>query len=214
MACANMNWIRPAQDEVILQAPRKRKWTVGSLKDETFNWGNIISQTRKLLHGLVCYYPNADTDSQFEILFFPYAMNCYIKNSVAWVRERIIPTERPPLVGEVSANFCGWVVPRGQRDGSLRSYSRFSRPEPLLFLPSSTSVVLRDWVDPVLDPLLLRKSGRKLKSKDTTDQVFFFFFKFQKFLSYQIRFSNRRNNIFRGSFHTEESSCTIRISKP
>jgi hypothetical protein len=28
-------------------------------------------------------------------------------NSVAWIRERTIPIERPPLVGEVSANFCG-----------------------------------------------------------------------------------------------------------
>jgi hypothetical protein len=28
-------------------------------------------------------------------------------NSVARVRERTIPTERPPLVSEVSANFCG-----------------------------------------------------------------------------------------------------------
>jgi hypothetical protein len=29
-------------------------------------------------------------------------------NSMVWVRERIIPTtERPPLVGEVIANFCG-----------------------------------------------------------------------------------------------------------
>jgi hypothetical protein len=28
------------------------------------------------------------------------------KNSVAVVRKRTIPTERPPLVGEVSANFC------------------------------------------------------------------------------------------------------------
>jgi hypothetical protein len=28
-------------------------------------------------------------------------------NSVALVRDRIIPTERRPLVGEVSANFCG-----------------------------------------------------------------------------------------------------------
>jgi hypothetical protein len=27
-------------------------------------------------------------------------------NSVAWVPERTIPTERPSLVGEVSANFC------------------------------------------------------------------------------------------------------------
>jgi hypothetical protein len=30
-----------------------------------------------------------------------------ITNSVASVRERTIPTERPPLVGEVSANLCG-----------------------------------------------------------------------------------------------------------
>jgi hypothetical protein len=28
-------------------------------------------------------------------------------NSVALVRKRTIPTERPPLVGEVSANFSG-----------------------------------------------------------------------------------------------------------
>ena len=35
---------------------------------------------------------------------------CFTKlklNSVALVRERTIPTERPPPVGEVSANFCG-----------------------------------------------------------------------------------------------------------
>jgi hypothetical protein len=28
-------------------------------------------------------------------------------NSMVWVRERTIPTERPPLLGEVIANFCG-----------------------------------------------------------------------------------------------------------
>jgi hypothetical protein len=28
-------------------------------------------------------------------------------NSLALARKRTIPTERPPLVGEVSANFCG-----------------------------------------------------------------------------------------------------------
>jgi hypothetical protein len=33
-------------------------------------------------------------------------------------------------------------VPRGQRDGSLWPYSRISRPEPLLFHPTSSSVVL------------------------------------------------------------------------
>jgi hypothetical protein len=33
--------------------------------------------------------------------------NVIKKNSMVWVRERTIPTERPPLVGEVTANFCG-----------------------------------------------------------------------------------------------------------
>jgi hypothetical protein len=64
---------------------------------------------------------------------------------VAWVRECTIPTERQSLVGEVSAKFCGYRVPRGQREESLRPYSWFLRPEPL--------------PDPVPDPLLLRKSG-------------------------------------------------------
>jgi hypothetical protein len=42
-------------------------------------------------------------------------------NSVALVREQTIPTERPPLVGEVSANVCGYRVSRGQRNGFPRS---------------------------------------------------------------------------------------------
>jgi hypothetical protein len=63
-------------------------------------------------------------------------------NSMAWVHERTIPTERPPLVGEISANFYGQRVPRGQRDGSLRPHFRLSRPEPLLFLASSSLIVL------------------------------------------------------------------------
>jgi hypothetical protein len=58
-------------------------------------------------------------------------------NSVAWFRERTIPTVRPARVGEVSANFRGKRVPRGQRYGSLCPYSRLSRTEPLVFLPSS-----------------------------------------------------------------------------
>jgi hypothetical protein len=57
-------------------------------------------------------------------------------NSVAWVCKRNIPTERTPLVSEVSANFCGQSVPHGRRDRSLRPYCWISRPEQLLFLPS------------------------------------------------------------------------------
>jgi hypothetical protein len=55
---------------------------------------------------------------------------CYIKtNFVALVRGRTIPTERPPPVGEGSANSYGERVLRGQRTGSPPLYSRFSRPE-------------------------------------------------------------------------------------
>jgi hypothetical protein len=39
----------------------------------------------------------------------------------ALVRQRTIPTERPPLVGEVSANFSGQRVSRGHRNDSPRS---------------------------------------------------------------------------------------------
>jgi hypothetical protein len=44
-----------------------------------------------------------------------------IKNSVALVHQRTIPTKRPLLVGEVSANFLS-----AQRIPT--AYSRFSRP--------------------------------------------------------------------------------------
>jgi hypothetical protein len=39
-------------------------------------------------------------------------------NSVALVRERTIPTERPPLGGEVSANFADRGVSRSQHGRS------------------------------------------------------------------------------------------------
>jgi hypothetical protein len=37
---------------------------------------------------------------------------------MALVRERTIPAERPPLVGEVSANFCDRGVSHDQFGGS------------------------------------------------------------------------------------------------
>jgi hypothetical protein len=64
------------------------------------------------------------------------------KNSVVWVREWTILTEWSPLVGELSVNFCGYRVPCGQRDWSLQPYSRLSILKPLLFLSSSSSVVV------------------------------------------------------------------------
>jgi hypothetical protein len=49
-----------------------------------------------------------------------YDSNNNNSNSVALVRDRTIPTERPQHVGEVSANFCGYRVSRGQHGGSIR----------------------------------------------------------------------------------------------
>ena len=36
-----------------------------------------------------------------------YYITLSLSLSVALVRKRTIPTERPPPIGEVSANFCG-----------------------------------------------------------------------------------------------------------
>jgi hypothetical protein len=78
-------------------------------------------------------------------------------NSVTLVREQSMPTERPPLVGKNSANFCGYIEPRDQCDGSLRLYSRFSRPERILFLSSSSSVVLTRMSGPRSRPITCQK---------------------------------------------------------
>jgi hypothetical protein len=62
-------------------------------------------------------------------------------NSVAWVRERTILTRRPPVVVKLVPNFAD----RGCPVLSLTDpYDRilFCRPEPLLFLSSSSSIVL------------------------------------------------------------------------
>jgi hypothetical protein len=49
---------------------------------------------------------------------------CLTKNkrtsSVALGCNQIILTERPLLVGEVTANFCGYKLSRGQRNGFPR----------------------------------------------------------------------------------------------
>ena len=49
-----------------------------------------------------------------DVSSLPHSPSCHSRGqiycillSVALVRERTIPTERPPPVGEVSANFCG-----------------------------------------------------------------------------------------------------------
>jgi hypothetical protein len=76
------------------------------------------------------------------------------------VRQRTIPTERPPLVGEVSVNLerIEGVAWWAQQIPTAVNF-RFSRPEPLLFFQVAPQLSSRGWVDPVPDPLLLIKPG-------------------------------------------------------
>jgi hypothetical protein len=63
----------------------------------------------------------------FQPPYFDYFYYKTKTNSVSLVREWTLPTERPPLVGEVCAKFWGKWVLCGQYNGSLRPCSRFSR---------------------------------------------------------------------------------------
>jgi hypothetical protein len=82
-----------------------------------------------------------------------------LKKLQGLVRQQTIPTERPPFVGEVSAKFSGYRVSRGQRNEFPRPLIRFSRPEPLLSFQVAPHLSPRGWVDPVPDPLLLKKNS-------------------------------------------------------
>jgi hypothetical protein len=110
------------------------------------------------LRRLLLQSPSPGTLIEF---IFISQLNYFIqKNSMAWVRERTIPTEPLPLVGEVSANFCGERLPRGQRNGSLRPYSRFLERSRSFLFQVVPQLYSRGWKDPVPDLLLLRKCDR------------------------------------------------------
>jgi hypothetical protein len=53
----------------------------------------------------MCFIAMYEHINQNKVLCINNNNNNNNNNSVALVRERTIPTERPPLVGEVSANF-------------------------------------------------------------------------------------------------------------
>ena len=63
-----------------------------------------------VITALFCFVLPAGSTTQNKAVITNNDRTIYYRlklNSVALVRERTIPTERPPPVGEVSANFCG-----------------------------------------------------------------------------------------------------------
>jgi hypothetical protein len=91
---------------------------------------------------------------------------------VALVHEPTIPTERPLLVSKVNPNFCRWseccvvsvAESYGRNLGSLdQSHYLFFQVAPQLFSWC--------WVDPIPDPLLLRKSVSARNQTQTSGSV-------------------------------------------
>ena len=77
---------------------------------------------------IVFFIVESDTVKSIDVLHILQHTRHYrvLKlNSVALVRERTIPTERPPPVDEVVPTFAGRGVSRGQRNESPRPFSVF-----------------------------------------------------------------------------------------
>jgi hypothetical protein len=127
-----------------------------SSRDRSWHSSTIIEQHKLYL----------TWDSLWRTVGAEELKTCYIyfiiklKTSVAWVRELTIPTELPSLVGEASAKFFadrGCHVVRAT-DPYCRILGFLDRSR-YFFLQVALQLHSRGWVDPVLDPLLLRKSG-------------------------------------------------------
>jgi hypothetical protein len=77
-------------------------------------------------------------------------VTCY---SVAWVHQRTIPTERPPLVvADRGCHVVSLTYPYGLKLGFLDRSCYF-------FYQIALQLYSWGWADPVPDPLVLRKSG-------------------------------------------------------
>jgi hypothetical protein len=87
------------------------------------------------------------------------------------VHEQTVPIERPPLVGEVSAKFatrgCHVTIVTDPY-GCILGFIDWSR---YFFFEVAPQLYLQCWVDPFLDPLLLRKSGSAGNRTQTSGSV-------------------------------------------
>jgi hypothetical protein len=91
----------------------------------------------------------------------PYMSYCRVLklklNSVALSASELYRERDRRLSVELMPTFEDGGVSRGQRGGSIQPYSRFSRPEQILSLPSSSSIVLTRLSGPRSRPITSRK---------------------------------------------------------
>jgi hypothetical protein len=78
---------------------------------------------------------------------------------VAWVRERIIPTDSRLSAKLVPTSVDRWCHVVGVTDPYGRILGFLDRSRHFFFLQVAPQLYSRGWVDPVPDPQLLRKSG-------------------------------------------------------
>jgi hypothetical protein len=103
---------------------------------------DLFKQRSQSLQNLEQLWRHIDrTESHAFWPWFTFYSKCLqtmqkTKNKTPW------PESRSELYRLSNRQLSMKLVPRGQRDGSLWPYSRLSRLEPLLFLPSSSSIVL------------------------------------------------------------------------
>jgi hypothetical protein len=115
-----------------LQTRDSKAWSLAKLDPLTSNYyagedQQRITRPEYLQHRMVGWWVNDGIGKELK----DSSRGLLDWHFVTWVLERTIPTEWPPLVGEVSIYFREWRVPRGERGRSLRQSSRISRPEKL-----------------------------------------------------------------------------------
>jgi hypothetical protein len=108
-------------------------------------------------------YGAVHTESRGWQLYLIICSHCKVKYTAVFLTpwpepasELYRPSDRR-LSTKLVPTFCGWRVTHGQRDASLRPYSGISRPELLLFLSNSSSVVLTRLSEPRSRPITSQK---------------------------------------------------------
>jgi hypothetical protein len=128
----------------------------------TREWFTALWPCRSMLRCVHTSAMHVDS-SLWMILSFNIADSIKQKqtNSVTWFRERTIPTEQPPLVGEVGANFYDrgcHVVSVTDSCGRILGFLDRSH---YFFFQVAPQLHSRGWVS-VPDPLLLKNASLTL----------------------------------------------------